>query len=230
MTRKKNLLVNKRLYNKIDESFQNLIFEHNVDLSISGLELIVTDSVSVPIHTLSTRALYEKEGKKSVAFRPVRDEIKWPYPDSLAEDYAKKIVQELDSRIYEGKASGNKVHIQAKITKDDIEKAIEEYIKSKGGSLTQGEFQDLIEASEAQLVECFGDQHDTITNRQYSPDDVMRFSKEYFKRAVFEKVRGRKFYNTKYKLGANIMNIYRKIIAKTLLPEGKTISQKTLFG
>ena len=229
MSRKKNLLVHKKVYNKIDEAFQNLIFEHNADLSESGLELVVKDSVKVPIHTLSTRGLYEKGGKKSVAFRAVKDEIRWKYADSLAEGYARKILQEADPAIYQGLASENKVYIKAKVTKESIKKAIEHYIKSKGDSLSPGEFMDLTEASEDQLVQCFGGEHDTITRRQYSANDVMRFSQEYFKRTQVENFRGRKFFKTVYKRGAGIMNIYRKVIAKTQCPKDEGKQQKTLF-
>jgi hypothetical protein len=230
MVRKKNLSVNRFIYSKIDEAFQNLIFIHGADLRTSGLEIIVTDSVNLPVHIIYTRALYAKNGKKSVAFRDVKDEIRWNYVDSLAEDYAKRISHDIDYNIYISRVQGNRISIQSRATKDQIEKDIAQYVVMKGGRLSKGEFMDLTGATEAQLVECFGKEHDTLTRRAYSACDITRFSREYFKRTVRQSIRGHQVPQTVYKRGANIMNIYRKVLKEIQPYRAKPGEQGMLFG
>ncbi|MBD3163885.1 hypothetical protein GF323_01685 [Candidatus Woesearchaeota archaeon] len=210
---KLKLSVKKELYNKIDESFHSLFFRNA--FGKSGLELMIEDSVYPPFHTLKTKGTYITDGKRKIAFsKPIKDKFKCLDPGTLADDYSNAIIKQIDNNIYDAKKKNGNVLIKARITTKDINHAIQEYINSRRSYLTQAEFMALTHASEYQLERVFGSEHDTIVNRRYNLNDVLRFSKKFFKRHVTNTVNGKMMHSTEYQIGANIMNIYRRLPAE----------------
>lgn len=228
MVKKVNLIVDKKIYNRVDEVFHNL-FHKDKGLENSELELTITESISLPNHIFFTGGKYLAP-RKGLAFKPIEDGIKWNENMPLVTDYGVELAKGLDSHIYQAQAINNNVKVKSNVSSDDVKKAIDDYIIGKGGQLTQGEFMDLTGANESELVKCFGGEHDTITRRQYSRNDILKFSNEFFKQARYTIFREKKTYKTHYKRGANILNIYREVL-NHIAPEKSTSGQQgTLFG
>lgn len=222
---KKSLKPKRKVFEKVDGAFHKLFFNKYIDFNNVSLEVVVEDNIVRNSHNISTRGNYLKP-RRSVAFRKIQDRIFWEYGLSLASDYAAQIARDLDSRIYTAQGEESRLLVKARISREVIRRAISNYINRIGGYLDQSQFRELIEASEAQLVQLFGPEHDTISRRVYSTEDVLHFSKRFFKQSI-PKDGGRKtFWETKENHQVNIINVYRKILDYS----AQQIQQKELFS
>jgi len=208
---KKSLKPKRKIFEKIDRAFHTGFFDKEVKFNDFSLEVLVEESIEGNMHNMSIRGNYMKPGR-SIAFKRIQDGIHWTYGLPLAEEYAGGIAASLDTRVYTAEANDKTIVVKAKFSKEDIQNAIHDYVKGVGGYLTQTQFMELTGASEAQLVKVFRTGHNTICNRQYSADDILRFSRRGYKELVVETVYKRRFFETKENQPTNIMNIYRKIL------------------
>lgn len=193
---------------KIDAVSQRLFFHNALDVP---LEVIVEDEIKGALHHLSTRGNYLME-RRRVAFQRMPDEVSLDDTQPLDGHYATAIEEGLDPRTYVTEREGNRLVVRAKLSRREIETAIQSYIDQQGGHLNQRQFIELTGATEAQLVQLFGPEHDTITRRQYGMHDVLRYSNRFFGVSVPRRWKGKDFWNKKTPSNANIMNIYRKAI------------------
>lgn len=200
----------KRIFDRIDEKFHDLFFNKKRDFNHTNLELIVTDSFSGEVHAVTTQGRYVTDGKHTSHW-DIEEEISYRNPRSLATDYLAWILDGLDRRLYRETSENDKTVISFRASKDGIIRKIDEYIQRKRGYLSQDEFMELTGASEQQLVSLFGE-HESIAERHYSRDDVLRYSRRFYKRFISKWVGRRLFRENEYQDSANIINIYRKIL------------------
>ena len=230
---KKSLLVRPKVYGKVDIAFHKLFFEKKVDFDNSGIEIIVNETIESspkvikpPLfqqglfeqqaiqatpqdeykHKFRTRGRYLKgsiKGEKPLrrnAFTAIDDEIIWDSDEVLT--------------------------VRSAVSKNEIQRAIHSYIDNKGGYLTKREFINLTGASKFDISRLFSAEHTTTANRQYSSQDLLRYS-ERFTYVFEEKIVGRAtFPRTKYNPHANVMNLYRKIMEDNT--KAKDISTREL--
>ena len=208
---KKSLNPKKEIFQKIDGAFHNLFFDRGINFSDVSLEIVVEENIRRTYHDISTRGNYLKQ-RRSTAFKRIQDKIYWKQGLSLTDDYAAQIAKNVDSRVYTIRREDNRLLVKAKVSREEIRKTINDYIKELGGHLNQSQFMELTGASEAQLVKLFGPEHDTISKRLYSTNDALRFSKRFFKELIPKAVGRRTFWKTKDNYETNIIGIYRKIL------------------
>ncbi|MBR9699657.1 hypothetical protein GOV09_04330 [Candidatus Woesearchaeota archaeon] len=186
--RRVHLTAKTQILEKIMDSYQTRFFKGKDVFDGSALEVTVehetrmNPKASGKSTVFIARGNWLADGKRKPAFRRTEDIMDWRGVKVDADDYTARIKHSLDPAFYRADTQERgRVVITPKVSYNDVVHAIEKYVRSMGGKLSQKEFVEVVGGAPFKVIQWEEKRHRKIrSDRLYTIRDIFDFSREMY--------------------------------------------------